>query len=59
MISITTQKKQFELRVQFSFAGLERMWRTISMLFDFSQVREIEKKKQEMLRDAGYDNWFI
>ena len=59
MISITTQQKQFELRVQFSFAGLERLWRAITMLFDFSQVREIEKKKQEMLRNAGYDNWFI
>lgn len=59
MISITTQQKQFELRIKFSFAGLERVLHFTAGLLSFSKIREIEKQKQEMLHNAGFNFWRI
>ena len=59
MITITTQQKQFELRINFSFAGIERAMHFIAALLSFAQIREIEKQKQEMLRNAGFNYWRI
>jgi len=59
MITITTQQKRIELRLQFSFAGIERLWKALTGLLNFSRVREIEKQKQEMMHDAGFNHWWI
>ena len=59
MISITTQQKQFELRLRFSLTGIERAWRKLSMLLSFTQIREIEKRKRETLDEAGFNHWWI
>jgi len=59
MISITTQHKQFELRINFSFAGIERALHLAAGLLSFSQIHEIEKQKLEMQHNAGFNFWRI
>ncbi len=59
MISITTQQRQFELRISLSLERVERVWDVMVSLFSFKQVREIERQKQEMLRNAGFSYWRI
>jgi hypothetical protein len=59
MITITTQQKQFELRINFSFAGVERAWQLATGLLSFSQIHEIEKQKLDMQHNAGFNFWRI
>ena len=66
MISITTQQKQFELRVRFSLRGPSTLLRTgigaghaIARFLNFSQIRKIEKQKQDLMHDAGLNHWWI
>ena len=59
MISITTQQKQFELRINFSFAGVEKVLLAIERLLSFSQVREVERQKRLMIEASGFNHWRI
>ncbi len=59
MITITTQQKQFELRINFSFAGFERALQFTAGLLSFAQVHEIEKQKLDVQHNAGFNFWRI
>ena len=53
MITIQHTEKQFEFHARFSTAGLHKLSTAISKLFDFSNVRAIQKQKEQMLKDFG------
>ena len=53
MIAISTHQKQIELRLKFSFAWLETGITMLIELFNFHEIREIERRKQKELHEAG------
>jgi hypothetical protein len=55
MITIQHKAKQFELHLKFSTGWLHQTGRTIAGLLDFSDVRAVQKQKEQMLREFGND----
>jgi hypothetical protein len=55
MLTIQHQKKQFEFHVRFSTEWLYAAGRVIAAMFDFSDVRAVQKQKEQMLQDFDQD----
>ena len=59
MITIRTQGKQFELHLRFSFTWFEKAVDFLGRILSTREVREIEKRKQQELYEAGIQFWWI
>jgi hypothetical protein len=55
MITIQHQEKQIEIHARFSIRWIHQIGRIISQMFDFSDVRAVQKQKEEMLKDFDRD----
>lgn len=53
MITIQHQAKQLEIQVQITTAWLHQIGAVIHGLFDFSQLRAIDRYKEEVLHSTG------
>lgn len=59
MITIQHTEKQFEFHASFSTEGLHKLSIAIGKLFDFSNVKAIQKQKEQMLNDFGGSHFRI
>ena len=55
MITIQHNAKQFELHLKLSTEWLHKIGKGIAVMLDFSDIKTIQKQKEQIMREFGHD----